>query len=162
MLAGLTFPVEGVEGGRTGSYAGAQVQVAHQADTLIVVIQLSSNRAWLNTVAAAGGFILVEALLTLGQTPASGTAFATEGAGGCCSVVELASIAALHAPAVHLDQLVSTHIAQIHGSTAAITTGITFQAGEASVQVVQRALGHTVPVEGLEIIRTSQTVGGRP
>ena len=155
MLAGLTFPVEGVEGGRTGSHAGAQVQVPHQADTLIVVIQLGSNWTWPNTVAVAGGFILVEALLALGGTPASGTASSTEGTGGCCSVVELASIAALHASAVHLDQLVSTHIAQVHGSTAAITTGITFQAGEASVQVVQRALGHTVPVEGLEVISAS-------
>ena len=162
MLAGLTFPVEGVEGGRTGSYAGAQVQVAHQADTLIVVIQLSSNRAWLNTDAVAGGVILVESLLTLGGTPASGAASSTEGTGGCCSIVELARIASLHTSAIYLDQLAAAHIAQIHGSTAAITTGITFQAGEASVQVVQRALGHTVPVEGLEVISASQTVGGRP
>ena len=137
------------------------MQVAHQAHALIID-QLGSDRAGSDTLSVERGFVLVQALLALSETPASGTASATEGTGGTCSIVELAGITTLHTPAIHLEQLTPAHIAQIHGSTAAVTTVIAFQAGETSVQVVQGTLSDTVAVEGLEAIGTPQTVGGSP
>ena len=114
------------------SHTGLQVQVAHQAHALAVV-QLGSDRAGPDTLSVERGFVLVEALLALGETPASGTAWTAEGTGGGCGIVELAGITTLHTPAIDLEQLAPAHIAQIHGSTAAIATGIAFQADEASV-----------------------------
>ena len=158
-MAGLASAAEGVEGGRTLSHTGLQVQVAHQAHTL-VIDQLGSDRAGPDTLSVEWGFILVEALHALSETPAAGTASTTEGTGGSCSIVELTGITTLHTPAIDLEQLTPTKIAQIHGSTTAVATSITLQAGEASVQVVQRTLSDTVTVEGLEAIGAPQTVGG--
>ena len=153
MLAGLAPAAEGVEGGRTLSHTGLQVQVAHQAHALAVV-QLGSDRAGPDTLSVERGFVLVEALLALGETPASGTASAAEGTGSTCSIVELAGITTLYTPTIDLEELTPAYVAQIHGSTTAVTTGIAFQAGEASVQVVRRTSSHTVTVEGLEAIGT--------
>ena len=158
----MASAIEGVEGGRTLSHTDTQMQVANQAHAFIVAVELGSNGTWSHTVAVERGFILVEALLALSETPASGTACATQSACGCCSIVELAIITTLDTSAIHLDQLSPACIAQVNSPTAPIATGITFQASEASVQVVQWTLSHTVPIQGLEVVRAPQTVGGSP